>query len=179
MAINIDFYQDSGPLLAGRGTTTTLINNVGWMNSGAAEGLTYAEHPIIRPTTTPFARSFTYFSFFKLSGTYIKGSRVRIKVAGTPIAGVKVFCKLTDSYAAPTSNHDGDLVYRAADLTLFPRLSTVGPNTGLSYLQYLTGNTTYYTEFLKTQIYVEAGAEYNNNLIDIKCWVDEYEEDDV
>ncbi len=185
MAIIIDHYQDSGPLQSGRGTTTTLINNVGWMNNGSAEGLTYADYPLIRPTVEPFNRSFTYFTFFKLSGTYVKGSRVRIKLSGAPIAGVSIFCRLTDTYVTPTANFTGDLTYfnptnpSSAGQVFYPRISTTGPNANLNYLQYLAGNTTYYTEYLETQVYVKAGTEYNNIVLNLKCYVDEYEEDDL
>lgn len=183
MAIIIDQYQDSGPLLSGRGTTTTLINNVGWMNSGAAEGLTYADYPLIRPTIEPFTRSFTYYTFFKLSGTYVKGSRVRVKIAGLP-SDIRIYNRLTDTYITPSSDHGGDLDYLVLiptvnSVTLYPRLSTVGPNTGLSYPQYLSANTTYYTEYIKTQVYVEAGASYASVQNLFKCYVDEYEEDDL
>jgi hypothetical protein len=152
------------------------------MNNGSAEGLTYADYPLIRPTVEPFTRSFTYFTFFKLSGTYVKGSRVRIKITGLP--EVRLYNRLTDTYATPSSVHEGDLNYLVTDfttssVTLYPRLSTVGPNTGLSYPQYLSANTTYYTEYVKTQVYVGAWGSYSSAQNIIKCYVDEYEEDDL
>jgi hypothetical protein len=186
MSIIIDQYQDSGPLLSGRGTTTTLINNVGWKVDGGAEGLDYAEYPILRPSITPQTRSFQYYTFFKLSGTYIKASRIRIAILGIPLSGVKLFCGLADTYATPTSDHIGDLTYYqpptvagSIGLVMYPKLSLTSPITGLSYPQYLTGNTTYYTQYLKTQLYVEAGSYGNVDDIKIKCYVDEYEEDDL
>lgn len=177
MSIDIDHFQDSGPLSAGRGTTTIQIDNIGLKSNGGVENLDYAEYPLIAPSGDPFARSFKYFTFFKLSGTYVKASRVRIKIE--PLSGVKTFYRLTDTYSAPDAVHTGDLIYVPSTQVVYPRLSTTGPNTGLIYPQYLTANTTYYTEYLELQVYVPVGTSYQSSVGKITCWVDEYEEDDL
>jgi len=83
MSIDIDHYQDSGALASGRGSATTQIDNIGWMNSGAVEGFQYPIYPIIRPTADPLVCSYDYYTFFKLSGTYVTASRPRITISGT------------------------------------------------------------------------------------------------
>lgn len=191
MTIDIDHYQDSGTLTSGRGATTTLITNIGWKTAGSSEDTTYAQAPIIRPANA-LATSYEYYTFFKLSGTYVKASRVKIQISGNPNGsssggyatvgtGVRLFYRLVDTYNTPDGVDDGDLVYYdGTTINLYPKVSTVGPHTGLTYLQYLTGNATYYTQYLLTRLYVEPGSTFGN-IGDVKfsCFVDEYESTDT
>lgn len=192
MTIDIDHYQDSGALTSGRGAVTTLITNIGWKTAGSNEETTYAQAPIIRPTTTPIANSYEYYTFFKLSGTYIKGSRVKITIAGNPNGssedgyatvgtGVKLFYRLVDTYETPDSVDDGDLVYYdGTTIALYPKLSMFGPQSGATYHQYLDENTTYYTQYLLTRILVEQGSTFGNiGDVSFNCTVDEYESTDT
>lgn len=192
MTINIDQYQDSGTLTSGRGATTTLIANIGLMTNGAAEATQYPVYPIIRPASAPLASSYEYFTFFKLSGTYAAGSRVRIQISGnvnganadgytTVGTGARLYYRLSDTYYTPDATDNGDLVfYNGTTVTLFPKISITGPTTDLNYVQHLTADTTYYTQYLILRLLVEQGSTYGNiGDLAIQCYVDEYESADL
>jgi hypothetical protein len=204
MSIDIDHYQDSGPVISGRGTNTTQIDNIGWMNSGAAEGFQYPIYPIIRPTAQTYVYSYDYYTFFKLSGIYAAASRPRITISGnirTSLIGdaigvdhnsdglvneddhsVKMYYELTGTYATPDNTSLGGLIYYTdSTITLYPRLSTTGPNANLSYVKYLAANTTYYTEYLHTRLYVRGNPTSYGNVgpLTILCFNDEYESNDL
>lgn len=192
MTIDIDHYQDSGALTTGRGAVTTLITNIGLKASGTSEDNSYAAAPIIRPATALLTSSYEYYTFFKLSGTYAKGSRVRIELTGNPNGGndlgyattgtgVKLFYRFTDTYATPDATDDGELTfYDGNPIKLFPKLSTVGPHTGAIYRQYLDANTTYYTQYLCLRLMVEQGSTFGNiGDLSFNCTVDEYESTDT
>lgn len=70
----------------------------------------------------------------------------------------------------------GTLINSSA--TLWPMLSTVSPEYADSIIMNLTPNTTYYTNYLITQLYVRAGTETevgNIPEINIQLLVDDYE----
>jgi len=194
MTITVDLYQDSGAVSSGHGTTRISVNNVGWKNSGLDETNSFVYYPLIRPEVTPFGYSFTMYNYLKISGTYPKGSRMRLRVSGAvdgaPPSGyvgtdkVRLFYKLTNTYTTPSNAFDGSLIYLPPGVaqTLYPRISTVGPEAATSYTQYMSANTTYYTEYLVTQLFVEAGsvAEFGNiGQLNIKVFMDEYEDTDT
>ena len=190
MTIDIDHYQETGAVAAStRGTTTTLITNVGWKNSAATEDTPYAQYPLIRPTTG-LATSYTYRTYFKLSGTYVRASRVRIVISGNPNgtstgystagSGIRIYARLTSDYveAAATLADMSEIYYDNTSLTLYPRLSTTG--VGFSYYRHLAQNTTYYTQYLVTRVLVEPGTTFGNiGDLTIACLVDEYEDTDT
>lgn len=202
MTIAIEHYQESGPASGGRGTTTTLITNVGWRAVGFAEDVSnYAAQPISRPlasTGAAFTVSYDYYTFFKISGVYFKASRPRFKISGNPNGdapqildeegnpignydgakgGARLFFRLTDTYSTPVGLDQGDLVYYdGTPITLYPKMSLTGPTTDLQYYKFLDADTTYYSQMLHTRIYVEAGSTYGNlGELTITCLVDEYE----
>lgn len=198
MSIDVEIYQDSGPLLNGRGTTTSLINNIGWKTSASGELVgSYTQDTIVRPQTSdiPFTHCYDYYTFFKISGIYVKASRPRIAITGSIVGspptgyvgnptGVRLFYRLAESYGTPTNTHDGDLVYyNNNNMVLYPKLSLTSPVSGLTRPQYLNANTTYYTQFLHTKVYVEYGtmaAGWGNiGELEIECRVDDYEESDT
>lgn len=192
MTINIDHYQDSGYVSAGRGSVNTLITNIGLKASGSSEDTSFAVYPIIRPTTAPLSYSYEYYTYFKLSGTYAKGSRVRIVLSGYPNnpaptgfegpeEGLRLYYRLTNTYSTPDGNYDGDLVfYDGTTLTLYPKISTIGPTTGLAYHQYLDANTTYFTQYVKLVVIAEQADSFGNmGEVKLECFVDEYEDTDL
>jgi hypothetical protein len=139
-----------------------------------------------------FAVSYDYYTFFKLSGTYAKASRVRIAITGdvngaaptgydSATGGLRLYFRLTDTYQTPAAVDDGELrFYAGGGELMFPKISTIGPSTGLDYVQFLATNTTYYTQFLHTRLYVPPGAGYGNaGEVNFQCYVDEYEDTDV
>ena len=183
MALTIEIFEDSGALTLGHGTTRIITDNIGWKSSGLDETNHFVFYPLRRPDSG-FTYSFIKYNYFKISGTYAKASRPRIIVTyPEPNTGVgaKVYYKLTNTYAVPTNAFDGSLMY-LPDGRLYPRMSTVGPEAATTYSQYLTGNTTYYTEYFVTQLFVHT-EDYADpellycNIISplIKFEVDEYE----
>ena len=126
----------------------------------------------------------------KIAGTYAKGSRPRIRITGnytgappTGYAGtdkVKLFYKLTDIYEQPNNTWDGTLMYIGPgdSHVLYPTVSTTGPEAAATYQQYLTGNATYYSCYLVTQLVVEGGnvSDFGNiGEMFVEFYMDEYE----
>lgn len=96
---------------------------------------------------------------------------------------VRLYYKLSSTYEVPDGNFDGDMIYvPPGGLTIYPRISTTGPESANTWIQRMSANTTYYTEYLITQLYVEPGAwdEYGNiGNVEIKFTFDEYETADL
>lgn len=194
MTITVQLYQDSGAVVSSHGTTRISVTNVGWKNSGTDETNSFVFYPIQRPTAVPFAYSYMSYNYLKISGTYPQGSRLRMQISGSvtgsPPVGYqgttksKLYYKLTNTYAVPSNAFDGSMIYLPEGVTqeLYPRVSTTGPEAATGYLKYLATDTTYYSEYLVTQLFVEQGldTEYGNiGQLKIKLFLDEYETTDV
>lgn len=197
MGISVDLYEDSGPVTNGHGTTRILVDNIGWKSSSSDETNEYAYNPIIRPEgTTPFSYSYKKYNYLVFSGTYITGSRVRIKISGnilgSPPEGaagtnkIRLFYKLTNTYEQPSNAFEGDLIYLPSGETkiLYLNLSTTGPESATTNPQYLTADTTYYSQYLVTQLFVEndngSMSSFGNiGELNIECYLDEYEDGNV
>lgn len=190
--MTVELYEDSGALAAGRGTTRIAVENIGWKSSGLDESNSYIYHPITR-STTDVVWSYTKYNFMKISGTYAAGARPRIKisgnVAGAPLKDykgttkVKLYYKLTNEYETPSNSMDGSLIYvPPGGITVYPKLSTTGPeDAAAAYVHHLAGNTTYFSQYLVTQLLVEPGTvlEYGNlGELVVELLVDEYESTD-
>lgn len=192
MTMLVELYEDSGTAVAGRGTTRIAVENIGWKNSGLDESNSYIYHPITR-SETDVVWSYTKYNFMKISGTYAAGARPRIQISGN-VAGaapegyqsttkVKLYYKLTNEYETPSNAMDGSLIYvPPGGITVYPKLSTVGPEDASStYVHHLAGNTTYFSQYLVTQLLVEPGTAFDyGNLgeLVVKVFVDEYETTD-
>lgn len=192
MTINVEVMEDTGALVSGHGTTRLSVNNIGWKNSGLDESNSYAYYPLNRTTNT-FNYSYPKYNYLKWSGTYPKASRPRIQITNTITGGavgytatnkVRLYYKLTNVYTPQNSIIDGSMIYLEPNSTqiIYPRISTTGPESAVDYLQWLNGNTTYFTEYLVTQVIVEPGLsnEYGNiGTVKIKFYIDEYETADL
>lgn len=192
MTMLVELYEDSGTAVAGRGTTRIAVENIGWKSSGLDESNSYIYHPITR-SETDVVWSYTKYNFMKISGTYAAGARPRIQISGN-VAGaapegydsttkVKLYYKLTNEYETPSNAMDGSLIYvPPGGITVYPKLSTVGPEDASStYVHHLAGNTTYFSQYLVTQLLVEPGTAFDyGNLgeLVVKVFVDEYETTD-
>ena len=192
MTISVEVYEDAGPLLSGKGTYRNSVNNIGYKNSMAPENsIPYPSAPIGRPLTDTLSYSYPKYNFLKWSGTYNKASRPRILITNhinSVVDGytcttdyVKLFYKLTNVYDPGDTNIDGSLIYipTGGSVVLYPRISTTGPEAATNYLQWMNGNTTYYTEYLVTKLHLEQGTQYdfgNLGALSIKFYLDEYEE---
>ena len=184
MALSVEIYEDSGAVLSGHGTTRIITDNIGWKSSGLDETNSFAYYPLRRPEGVPFTYSFKKYNYFKISGTHAAACRPVIIVQGgyNMATALKLYYKLSNTYEEPTNAFDGDLIYvNSSTLMLYPKLSTVGPeDTGASYVQYLTSGTTYYTQYLVTQLFVQGGGSYQN-LPDLKIglYLQEFENTDL
>lgn len=203
MSISLQLYEDTGPVLNGRGTNRVAVENIGWKSDGTDDtGNHYAFSPITRPQTQDelWARSYKKYHFAKIEGTYPIASRVRIKISnginGAPPEGyegestltadpllntIRIFYKLSNTYEQPNDNWDGELrLLETGERILYPSLSTTGPEGTQAYPQYLTTNTTYYTQYLITQLEVPYGLGIGNiGEVNIEWYVDEYEDGNV
>lgn len=194
MSITVSLYEDSGPTVDGHGTTRILVDNIGWKSSSSDETNEYAYNPIIRPEgVVPYTYSYKKYNYLEFHGTYVAGSRVRIKISGNitgappdDAAGtnkIRLFYKLTNTYEQPSNAFDGSLIYLPPGETkiLYPTLSTTGPEVVGTYPQYLTADTTYYSQYLVTQLFVEndngSMTSFGNiGELNIECYLDEYED---
>lgn len=191
MALNVTVWEDSGPITSNRGTTRIQVTNIGWKSTGTDETNLYVYNPIIRPQDNiPLTYSYKKYNYMKIAGTYPVGCRPRIKIRGDyngdPPQGyegtdkVRLYYKLSTVYEEPNNTWDGSLIYIPPGATriLYPMVSTSGPESASSYSQYLTANTTYYSQYLVTQLVVEQGAEVdfgNIGELNIEWYMDEYE----
>ena len=141
--IDFEIFQETGPLVDGRGTPVAVTN---WnMKNSAAYATVYypteetSSAPLVRPTLAgEQTLSYPVYTFFKLSGSYnaIKNVRFRVTMASAPDQGVdaQLFFKMTNTYQTPTKTFDGNMILLAdkngvvySD-PIYPMLSTTGPN---------------------------------------------------
>lgn len=192
MTITCELYQDSGAVVSSHGTTRISVDNIGWKSSGLDETYSYVYYPIRRPTTDPFTYSYMQYTYAKISGTYVKGRAPRFTISGNingsppsgyvGTTGVRLYYKLTSTYAEPTNTWDGTLIFipSGSTITLYPKINTAGPEAAGGYVFPLAANTTYYTQYLVTQLAVEGGAGYGNiGALTIAFHVDEYDTTDI
>lgn len=156
MAILIDLYERTGP--AGLPIDEVSFNN-NWKSEDRQDSLyKYYYYPIKRPEGDVWVNhSVPRFMFGKISGTFSEIKRVRWKIEGLGLnSGLRLYLKRTHTYIEPTNTFDGSLVYGNTDpLYIFPNLSTVGPTSATTRIESLTANTTYYTDFVMSQLWVD------------------------
>ena len=194
MTIEVEVFEDSGALLSGHGTTRQSVTNVGWKSSSLDETNHYVYYPVYR-SKTDWGFSYPKYNYIKISGTYAAGARPRMTISGSVIGAppsgytgthkVRLYYKLTNTYGSQSDAMDGTLIYLPPGVTqtVYPRMSTTGPEVATAYTKHLTGSTTYFSEYLVTQLYVEPDAtrfRYGNiGEIVIKFHMDEYETADL
>lgn len=208
MTISLTLYEDAGPKAGDNGTTRTIVENIGWKSHPADDETTsFASYPVRRPQNprSELVWSFSYskYHFFKFNGTYTAATRPRIVVtlgtgggSGPAVGGsveegpVRVYLRLSDTYETPTNNwdEDGVLLMPGKSVTLYPKVSVVGPHAGLQYLKSMVANTTYYTQYLVSQLvvqqdYLDDASPYklvgNIPATTVKFMLDEYESGDI
>lgn len=202
--ITLTIYEDSGPKVSNHGTSQSIVENIGWRNEGTPDTVFYANNPIVRPYGDQlFSVSYKKYNYLKVSGTYPKASRVRITISGVPYTAppddfegyhatsdknqqIRLFYKLSNIYEQPNKEYDGELMYvPPGGLTIYPTMSMTGPESATGYPQYLDTNTTYYTQYLITQLWVPVGPgglldPYGNlGDVNIEWSLDEYEDNNV
>lgn len=200
MAMICEMYQDTGPVVAGHGTTRISVDNIGWKSSGLDETHSFVYYPIRRPTVSGYTYSFTQYNYVKISGTYAAGRAPRFVIQGNitgpdAVNRIKLYYKLTSVYAEPSNIQESGMTeavfipyadgvqIKNIQLVLPARLSTSGPESANSYVHPLVQDTTYYTEYLVTQLQVDTPSAYYQygNLGDLRInfHVDEYETGDT
>jgi hypothetical protein len=181
VSFNIQVFNESGPVLSGRGTTVaeTLDFN---MKASADPAVLYYPHdaaanaPLIRPQYEgEIVLSYKVYTFFKISGTYskIKNLKLKLKLGDAAQASkAMLFYKLTNTYEAPTDAFDGSLIpaytgsafsNNGTELVLYPSWSTTGPNAATSRAITYGPNQTIYSQYLVTQLYVCKSAQTGNS----------------
>jgi len=157
------------------------VFNSNWKNQGLKDSLfKYYYYPIRRPEDDDWVKhSATKYLYAKIEGTYSQAKRVRWKITGLSMTdGVRLYMAQTHTYAVPTTDFAGNLIYGERDpLYIYPNLSTVGPTDADTRLSTLSSDTTYYTDFIMSQLWVDDTSGYvgNSDIIDFKLEVDEYE----
>jgi hypothetical protein len=197
MAITLETWEDTGAATGSppRGTTRQSVDGLSWKDSPLDETVPYADYPVRRPEiggSPAYYTSYSKYYYLKISGTYplatrltarfdgnVNGTRSGYKVTN----GLRIYYKWTSTYAAPsTTLISSDYIDTATDLIWYPKFSTVGPQAATTRLNTLTGNTTYYTEYLVTQLYVAPGewTDYGNiGDVKLKFVLHEYESTDI
>lgn len=194
MTLNVEFYQDTGPTVSDHGTTRVSVNNIGWKSNGLDESHSYVFYPVNRSIAGAQTWCYTQYTYVKVSGTFPAAGRPKFYISGAVDGAapeghigtnkIRLFYKLTNVYAPPSALMDGSLIYLPPGVTqvLYPMMSGVGPELATSYIQHLTGNTTYYTQYLVTQLLVEPGTNFdygNIGELHVKFTIDEYESADI
>lgn len=176
MSANIDLYEDTGPVLSGRGTTVTLLDSWDLKKSADPTVVYYPTNagvgaPLIRPVAQAGAQVLSYKKYlsFKIDGTYKRLKNIRIQLSAT--AGntnkAQLFYKLTSTYAEPDDAFDGSMLLWSPETdiinpTLFPMLSTTSPQTATSRATSYGPNQTLYTQFLVVQMRVGSDCIIGN-----------------
>ena len=170
MALTLSVWEDSGALIAGHGTIRNEVDNIGYKASSLDETFTFADYPIRRPINDEmFTTSFTKYYYFKFAGTYTELNSFVVHFEGNPDwalgdANVRLLTKWTNVYAPPSTDLLNGVTYEANKPALWvPKISTVGPEAATAY-QTPVANTTYYTAYLVTQLYLDTGdaSDYGN-----------------
>lgn len=180
--INIELYEATGS-----SPDTGIVDNLNWKSiSGVDATYPYYLHPITRPyfwgngdarnDSALYACSEVKYNYAIISGTYSAAKRVRWVISGPTDLDTNLYYQITNTYTIPTNLlMTGTFINNST--TLYPGLSTSGPSSASQIIN-LTPNTTYYTNYLVTQLYVKRGAwnEVGNTTeITISLLVDDYE----
>ena len=179
MPITIDIFERTGDPF-----TDEEVTNNNWKNDGLLDSLyKYYYYPIRRPEDPVWVKhSVTKYIYATITGTFELAKRVRWKITGLGLAsGCRLYLGQTENYVEPTDAVNGALVYGNTDpLYIYPNISTVGPTSATSRDNALVnpaGTTTYYTDFLCTQLWVDDTDVYvgNTDTITFQLELDEYE----
>ena len=152
MSINIQVFEEYGtPDVNGRGTVVEAAHFC--MSSSSNVELSYWLAPLRRPNVSYLqANTYTKYLFFKISGTYglVKNWKVKIEKGSGQADEVQIFTGFTNTYAEPSNDMDGGLVYLPGERTWYPNFGE-SPILSTSRPIYLN-NQTGYSQYLKTQV---------------------------
>lgn len=191
MAITIELWEDTGAVTGGHGTTRQAVTSIGYKDSNLDETFAWVYYPIQRPASG-YNYSYTKYNYLKISGTYPGANRFRMTLYGNVEGSsqphqnttneVSLQYQMTNTYALPVAGDMAGTVWDFGNpIEIYPKLSTVGPEAATSVPQYMTQNTTYYTEYFKTQLRVHPDDwnKYGNiGVFGFKFWFHEFENTD-
>lgn len=175
MAINVEIWEDAGAIISSRGTIRNEVANIGYKNSALDETFQFYDYINNRPHSGDlYGLSFIKYNYFKLYGSYTEVNTLRIKFNG-PLVGagngsgvaskIRIFYKWSTNYAVPNNNLLSGTYWDVNNIpTWSPLLSTTGPEGTMNEVFDLSPNTTYYTPYLITQLYMEPSdwEDYGN-----------------
>lgn len=179
--ITFEIFEETGPVVAGRGTVSP-ITNMNWKRTSDVTQ-PYYFYPLQRPALAKDQTlSFKKYIFFKASGSYskIKNIKVTLSLIGgaTQASGTQLFYKLSNVYEQPNDLYDGSMMLmNGAELVLHPNTSQTSPILATSRPTSLT-NQTFYTGYIVTQLRVPQAAYSdvgNSAGVKINLTVSEYE----
>lgn len=158
--IEVRIWEDNGPVISGRGTTTTEITNFNWKNHASTSEL-YWHYPIRRPEdSSDGVFSYSKYIFFELYGTASLLKNVKMNLSAVPGMNTRLYYKFTNVYAAPVKTMLGDLTYLDGPIQWWPNLGSA-PNTATTRPKSLSGNISVFTQYLTTQLFV-INSSYND-----------------
>lgn len=178
MAITIQIFERTGP--AGS-PDDQLVTNMNWKSQSLNDALhKYYYFPIRLPQGDILASySVPKYLYAKISGTYSKIKRIRWKIVGPAEDGILVRMGTSASYSTPQPKLHGDLTWIQdnTEQLIVPRLSTTSPTGSPQLLNTLAANTTYFTDFLVTQLMITSPniPVGNTEEVGIMIVLDEYE----
>jgi hypothetical protein len=177
MALAVEIWEKSGA-----GGTSELATNVNFKNYSGVDSLyKYYQYPVRRPTgDTLYNVSYQQVIYGKFSGTYAYAKRPRWSLGSGILANKgRIYYALSNTYPGATPLLRSDLTL-VTQPYLFPNISSTSPEAATSYIQTLSGNTTYYTQYLILQLYINQDTFVGNMPDDdvgfaCKLEVDEFE----
>lgn len=180
MSITVELWEDSGPLVGGVPSSRELIANVNWKNA-VGQAPDYFSYPI-RQTVGGLNYSYPKFIYAKIYGTYatVKRLRWRLKYLPSTDNSVIMLWGQTNVYTQPAHTWTSGSPWVAnGDRSCM--LSLTGPQGANILPTTLTPNTTYYTDYLVTQLLVRAPGDTSLPLplgntipMEISITMDEY-----
>ena len=173
MPLVIEAYEDWGApvVVAGPPSTTAGTTRTKITNANLKTFVNPAQHYYLNDVPRPVAGitgseqhicSFTRWISFKITGTFVKIKNVRIEIpSGFASDNWRVNYGLRSTYVQPagitnqfsksSGAYDGTLNSLTESVTLYPLLSTVGPEAASSIPDWHGPNATVWTQYLVLQ----------------------------
>lgn len=164
MTVLVQAYEDWGVATGtpAHGTNRTLITNANLKTFSDPDQhyfLNDVRRPKLQFGDLLYGASVKRHIYFKLSGTFNKVKNIRIVIPAVTAESFALMYGLTSTYVQPAVTLDsfgkssgvyaGDLIPLTQEITLYPRLSSTGPESASSRPSSSAG--TVYTEYLVLQ----------------------------
>lgn len=162
MSLNIQVFEEYGPVVNGRGTIAEVDN----FNLSRSNIFNYPYYfaPLRRPLINEDQTlSYQRYFFFRISGntTTYKNLKIQLKIGeGKQATQTQLFYRLTNTYEAPNNLYDGRMIFtkNAEEQPYFyPNLSSSGPTTATSRPILVPANSDLYTQYFVFQMRTNSG----------------------